>query len=397
MPMRLPLLTPYRRNILAVVVTMAGATFSYGFGFPLLSILLEQRGVDSTVIGLNTAMEAVAVFFVAPFAPLLFRRYRASTLMLWAVGARLALFLLLPVLPSLTAWFVLRAMMGAAGSLMWIVSEAWINEVVVEQTRGRVLSLYSMATAAGFAAGPLVLAATGTVGWLPFMVGAAVLLAAGLTVLLAAGQEPALGGHASAPIAAFLRLAPLAMLSCFATAALDTALVTFLPLYADGIGVEAARALYLLTIMGLGGILLVYPFGWLADRVNRRVLTLAIVVLLIAATASIPLMMQIPPADLLFFFVVGGLLGALYTMANVHMGERFRGADLAAASTMFAVMWGIGALLAPPIGGLGLDLSPRYGLPLALLAMVALAFPVALRSVLRKPGATAPARPVTPP
>jgi MFS family permease len=229
------------------------------------------------------------------------------------------------------------------------------------------------------------------------MVGAAVLLAAGLTVLLAAGHEPALGGHASAPIAAFLRLAPLAMLSCFATAALDTALVTFLPLYADGIGVEAARALYLLTIMGLGGILLVYPFGWLADRVNRRVLTLAIVVLLIAATASIPLMMQIPPADLLFFFVVGGLLGALYTMANVHMGERFRGADLAAASTMFAVMWGIGALLAPPIGGLGLDLSPRYGLPLALLAMVALAFPVALRSVLRKPRATAPARPVTPP
>lgn len=380
---------------MAVVITMAGATFSYGFTYPLLSLLLERRGVDSTVIGLNTAVEAVMVFLVAPFAPLLFRRYRASTLMLFAVATRLALFLLLPVLPGLTAWFVLRALMGAAGSLMWMVSEAWINEVVVEHTRGRVLSLYSMATAAGFAAGPLVLAATGIDGWLPFAVGATVLLVAGLSVLLAAGHVPALGGEASAPLIAFLRLAPLAMLCCFATAALDTTLVTFLPLYAGGVGVDEARALYLLTIMGLGGILLVYPFGWLADRVNRAALTLAILLMLLAGTASIPLVMRIPPVDLLFFFAIGGLLGALYTMANVHMGARFRGADLAAASTMFAVMWGVGALLGPPVGGLGLDLSQRYGLPLALVAMVALALPVALRRALGKPAA--PARSVTPP
>lgn len=395
--MRPPLLTPYRRNLIAVVVTMAGATFSYGFTFPLLSLLLEQRGVDSTVIGINTAMEAVMVFAVAPFAPLLFRRYSASTLMLFAVGTRLALFLLLPVLPGLAAWFVLRALMGAAGSLMWMVSEAWINEVVGEHTRGRVLSLYSMATAAGFAAGPLALAATGTDGWLPFAVGAAVLLGAGLTVLLAAGHVPSLAGDASAPLVAFLRLAPLAMLCCFATSALDTTLVAFLPLYAGGIGADETRALYLLTIMGAGGILLVYPFGWLADRINRATLTLAVVVMLIAGTLSIPAAMRFPPTDLLLFFAVGGLLGALYTMANVHMGERFRGADLAAASTMFAVMWGVGALLGPPVGGLGLDLLPRYGLPLALVAMVAVALPVALRRALRKPPDGAAARSITEP
>ena len=64
--------------------------------------------------------------------------------------------------------------------------------------------------------------------------------------------------------------------------------------------------------------------------------------------------------------VFGGCFGALYTLGNVLMGERFQGADLASASTLFATMWNLGALFGPPAAGLGLELSPQQGLPGAL-------------------------------
>ena len=61
------MLTPYRRNLFAVIVAMTGATFSYSISYPLIGPMLERRGYDSTSIGLNTAVEAVSIFAVAAY------------------------------------------------------------------------------------------------------------------------------------------------------------------------------------------------------------------------------------------------------------------------------------------------------------------------------------------
>ena len=91
----------------------------------------------------------------------------------------------------------------------------------------------------------------------------------------------------------------------------------------------------------------------------------------------------IPGANWVFIFLFGGCLGALYTLGNVLMGERFQGGDLAAASTLFATMWNVGALVGPPLGGLGRDLAPDLGLPGALTLIFALFLPVPLVTYLK--------------
>jgi MFS family permease len=376
-------MTPYRRNLFAVIATMAGVTFSHSLAFPLLSLLMQRHGFDSALIGLNTSIEALAVLAVAPFAPALLRRFGTSGLMLGAIALRLASFLVLPLLPDPTLWFVPRFFMGAGASLIWIVSEAWINEVVAERVRGRVLAAYSMAVAAGYALGPLALAQIGAQGWTPFLAGAAVLGLAMLTTLVAHGHAPRLDGARGAALPAYFRLAPLVMLCCFTVSALDNTLVTFLPLYGPNLGLPAKRALYLLTVLGLGGIALQYPVGWLADRMDRRLLTLAIAGAMFCAGLALPQALSRAPLDLVFMFVLGGLIGSLYTMGNVLMGERFRGGDLAAASTLFAVMWSLGGLAGPPSGGLGLDLAPVYGLPAAICLLVLPILPLAAGAYLR--------------
>ncbi len=378
------MVTTYHRNLFAVIVTMTGATFSYSFSYPLIGLMLERRGYDSTLIGLNTAVEAVSIFAVAPFAPYLLRRLGTIGLMLAAVALRLSGFIVIPVIPDPDFWLVARFFMGAGAGLMWIVSEAWINNVVPEHARGRMLALYSMAISAGYALGPLALAQTGNVGWMPFLIGTAILFGAGLSTLVARGRAPRLDGSRSASLARYVFLAPLVMLSVFVVSALDNMLVTFLPVYGPTIGVTVERALYLLTVMGLGGIVLQVPVGWLADRIDRRFLTLAIALGLFGACLALPWVVGRAPFDLAFMFVLGGLIGTLYTMGNVLMGERFRGGDLAAASTVFAVMWSLGALLGPPTGGFGMDIAPVFGLPAAMTLMVLPILPVGIAAYIRR-------------
>jgi MFS family permease len=77
-------------------------------------------------------------------------------------------------------------------------------------------------------------------------------------------------------------------------------------------------------------------------------------------------------------------LNGIYTIAMVLIGERFRGADLAAASALFGVMWGSGSILGPSAGGLAMDFSGPHGLPLALTLMFALFLPLPVSAWLRR-------------
>jgi MFS family permease len=95
------------------------------------------------------------------------------------------------------------------------------------------------------------------------------------------------------------------------------------------------------------------------------------------------------PWNLLFMLVYGAIMSAIYTVAMVIIGERFRGADLAAASALFGLMWGGGSILGPPIGGLAMDLHP-HGVPLALALLFVLFLPLPAGAWLRQRSRSAP-------
>ena len=82
-------------------------------------------------------------------------------------------------------------------------------------------------------------------------------------------------------------------------------------------------------------------------------------------------------------FLLGGCLGSLYSIGVTLLGERFRGADLASATTLFTVMWGLGSAVGPPIGGLGLEVMPPYGFPFAVALVFIAYFPLAIGSYFR--------------
>jgi MFS family permease len=195
---------------------------------------------------------------------------------------------------------------------------------------------------------------------------------------------PRLDGEPTRALPRYFLLAPLAM-SLFAVFAVAEGIVlTFLPLYGMGRGLSEAQGLYLITLMGIGGMLGQMPIGWLADKVDRELLATVCILLVVVAALLMPAVLAIPIWNWVFMLLFGAVLSGIYTIAMVIIGGQFRGADLAAASALYGFMWGMGSVLGPPIGGLAMELFPPHGVPLSIAVLFAGFLPFAAISCLRR-------------
>ena len=376
---------PHRRQLVVATVALAVASFGHGLTMPLLSLVLSHQGVDETLIGLNTGAYFIAIFAVAPFTTRLMRRRGPAQLMLASILAEAILLALLCAFPNVWLWFPLRFALGIAASFLWIAGEAWVNHAAQESHRGRIIAIFGVVVSAGFALGPLILSWTGTQGWAPFLVTIAVLLVAAGVLASALGTAPRLGGKTSGSLARYVLLAPVAMFGYFVFAAGDAVLLTFLPIYAVGIGLEEAEGIRLLTVLAVGSMALQYPIGWLADRVSNYAIVTVVSAALLAGSIALPAALAHPVVGVAFMFLYGGALGGLYTLSLVLLGRQFKGADLSAASAMLSVMFCIGAFAWPSIGGAAMDRFGGGAMPVALVVAFAMFLLIVVVAWIRGP------------
>ena len=369
-----------KRSLAGVIAAMAVVNLVYGITFPLLALVLDGQGVSKTLIGLNTMVQALAVIVIAPWAPGLLRRVAPSRLMqLVTVGLAL-LFIVAGLFPNVWFWFPLRFVIGALTALLWISSEALINELAEEHWRGRIIGIYAAVGAAGFALGPLLLILTGSDGMLPFYATSGLILCAGIPLFLV--QHARMAQHEETPTGlwAVFWLAPTIMLANVVYAAAAESLMTFFPLFGIGLGISENFALGLLTVMGLGTMILVMPLSWLADHVDRMGMLAACVLLTMVGLLLMPWAVRANALAGVYAFLFGGVEGMIYTLGVILVGERFKGALLAAATTLFTACWGAGTVIGPLLVGLGMDRFGGARMPLIILALFALYLPLPLAS-----------------
>lgn len=373
-----------RRSLAGVIAAMAVVHVVYGLSFPLLALVLEGQGVSRSLIGLNTVVQAFAVLVIAPWSPGLLRRIAPSRLMQFAAASLAGLFLVAGGFPNVWLWFPLRFVIGALTALLWICSEALLNELAEEHRRGRIIGIYTAVGAAGFAMGPLLLILTGSAGMRPFFATSLLILCAGLPLLLVTHRPLAPVTGRPTGLWRVFRLAPAVMLANVVYAASAETLLTFFPIFGMSLGLDERDTLGLLTMMGLGTMLLVIPLGWLADRLDRFTLLIACVLLTLFGLLLMPAMVTrdgIAPA---YAFLFGGIEGMIYTLGVVLIGERFRGEMLAAATTMFTACWGTGTVLGPLLVGIGMDRLGAGRMALIIAVFFAVYLPVPVATWLRR-------------
>jgi len=359
-----------QRQRLVSLVGVYACIFANGVGMglslPLLSLILERNGVSATLNGANAMFGAVAMLIVTPLIPNLAARIGAVRFLSLCYLVAAASLIGFRATNELVLWFALRFTLNCALQGMFLVSELWINQIASDAVRGRFIAIYASLASAGFAIGPIIIQFLGTTGWEPFIAGSAMILAAMIPLLIARKLVPPVEPAGAHAMFSFVLRSPSAAAAGLAYGAIEICLGNFLTVYAVRLGSIEAAATLLLTAWGLGNMILQPPIGWLADKVDRRIVLILCGLVALAGAVLLPVTQGIGLAGLGLAFVWGGFIAGLYSVGLAHLGSTFKGSDLAAANAAFAMLYAIGTLIGPSLGGVAMDIWNPHGLAVVL-------------------------------
>jgi MFS family permease len=360
-------------SICAAIAAIAAVGTAIGLGLPLFSMILEKQGISSTMIGLNSAMAGVASMLAAPLTTLLAHRYGVAKTMMVAVVISSVSALSFYFANQFWMWFPLRIVFHGSTTMLFILSEFWINATAPAKRRGQLLGIYATGLGLGFAVGPLVFSAVGSEGITPFAVGAGIIMLAAIPIFLARHESPTLDDEANHNFLRFIWLVPMASAAAFVYGSVQVGGLSLFPIYATRIGFTESQAGFLLTIMAIGSIAFQIPVGMLSDRVrNRRLLLGAMALFGLICTFLLPFAVSnwFTTATLLLFW--GACVSGMYTVGLSHLGSRLKGSDLVGANAAFIFCYAIGTIAGPQSVGAAMDLKGPDGFAWALAAFFAL-------------------------
>lgn len=347
----------------AVLASVLSVGLAVGVSMPLVSLRLESWGYGSFAIGVMAAMPAVGVLVGAGLASRLAARLGTPQLMrlcLWGGALSIGLLALLPAYPI---WLVLRLLIGMILTIVFVLGESWINQLVIERLRGRLVALYGCTYALSQLSGPLLLSWIGTQADYGFWIGVALLVSSPLLLLGRGGAPSTEACHVGfADLLGFCRGLPAIAWAVSLFAAFEAMILTLLPVYCLRQGFSSEVALMMVSTVVVGDALLQLPIGMLADRVSRRGLFGGCALLLLVSSLLVPVFIHTPliwPLWVLF----GASAGGLFTLSLILIGERFRDDALVRANAHVAQLWGIGCLVGPLIAGAGSQWLSGHAVP----------------------------------
>ena len=359
---------PWR--IAGVLVLIGAEALLYGYSYPFFSLALEKRELANWLIGLNASLASVGILLVGPFLPPLIHRFGLKRVVAVMFAISFLSFGALLFVDHLAMWFLVRFVMGTCFAALWTTTEIWLNGVISDRHRGRIIGASGTLYATCQFIGPLVLGGVGVIGPLPLVV-AMVPLAVGVAVALSIGSpersseddEPAPADAHNLGLA--LSVAGGLVAAAFLCGIGETAMQSLLPLYGLAHGFDDAGAARLVALFSLGEAVLVAGLGWMADRCGRRMTLRLCVLVATVSTLAIPVVVDVIPLLWAVLFFAGGTVAGIYTLGIVLIGQDFRGHTLAVVSTGFAMAYAAGSIIGPAPVGYLTDLFGPEALPLA--------------------------------
>ena len=367
-----------------------------------LRMALEQQ--PPLLIGIVGSAYSIGFLFGCFTVPSLIRRigHIRGFAVFAAIQASLALSF--PLLP-MEWWGVSRLIMGVAGAGHAICIESWISGQARASHRGRIFGLYQILNRLSLIGSQI------GVGYVAFetrdifLVASAAFSLALIPVGLTRARGPESPEVVSMNLRALWRLAPAAVVGCLYVGLMGGALTNIAPAYGILIGLDQKAAILLTASVQIGALLLQWPMGLLADRLDSRVIMLGATGIVVVAAAAMGAVIHFGTAhDRLWlyglFTVIGGGSVSLYTVAVAHAYLRMGQDRAVGLSAGLLLLWGIGAAIGPLVATGFMQVTGPHGLLLYLGGLSAATGAYLAMRLLKKPPAAdaerSPRSPVIP-
>lgn len=352
---------------------------------PATSLILAERGVSASVIGIFAAVPWGMVLLSTPILPRVIARmgvvqaYRYATIL--AVAAVLGFYFI----DSVPVWFLLNAIFGIGLGVRWLIADSWVAATAGYGNRGRIIGIYETMLGSSIACGPLIVTLVGTDEGRPFLLS---LLLLGVAFAFAVPmKDRTLGsktGERPGNILAIGRRHPSLLLAVLLAGICESSVVAIFPVYGLAIGYDAEGAALMVTLIGFGTIAGQLPLGLFANRFDARRLTFFCA--LITAGAVLLALPLDPRGEFVWVLRLpwGAAFAGLYTMTMIQAGLRFSGPEMLHAIAAVAATYTMGGMIGPAFTGAAFDLIGPDGV-LAAIGLLGVLVAVALAFDLRKP------------
>lgn len=347
---------------------------------PLLLLRLKGADVSSTLAGLFVATGWLGIFVMTPFASSVAHRIGRRAC-IWLSSCVLLLCAALYAQSDwLPLWFALNLISGIAMSLRWVLAEALIAEFCPPAQRGRFVGIFQTMVSATFIIGPAALVGLGPQNpqtlWVVLGLNTLGLAWTALIPKVPIAEDADTAHVGLRGLLTALAAHPITMLAGFVGGFFETGVTSILPLYGLALGLGANAAAVLVSISGLGGVLLMIPAGMLADRIGnqaqgRRALMVWSALALLLATLALPFVAAVKALAWPIVCIWGGAGGTLYMAAMTDIGARDRGITLVNSTAVLVLTYTLGGLLASGISGALIDWSPAVAFPGVLVLVAA--------------------------
>ena len=253
-----------------------------------------------------------------------------------------------------------------------------------DSNRGKVVTTYNMVFAIGFAIGPAVIGLTGLEGSIPFITIALISFIVIIPILTVKVEAPDLSDHK--PISVLL--AVIAAPTIFGAAILmgleDVMFVSFFPIYLIKSGFGYETALNYVTISLAGGVLAQPLIGYLLDKYNKRNILNTLVVIVFIS----PIILHFSLDNfvlVIICLVAWGASGAgLFATGLTMLGERYKTSQVASATAVFVMVFEVGSVTGPLLGGKVMDIQGPSGFILTISVLTFLFLMVSLYRTIRR-------------
>ncbi|MEN9013033.1 MAG: MFS transporter, partial [Yoonia sp.] len=263
--------------------------------------------------------------------------------------------ILSPLLVVRWEWNLGLLIIGFCFCGVYVSAESWLNDASSNETRGKALSLYLMVQMAGIVLAQFIVAQGDVSGYALFIIPSVLVSLAFAPILLSIRPMPQFEQTKPMTIRRLIEASPLGCVGMFLLGGVFASQFGMSAIYGTRIGLSVSQVSLFVSVIYVSALVAQYPIGWLSDRLDRRILIMAVGVI-----GGFGALLALFVTDnfavvLISAAILGGTSNPLYALLIAYTNDYLERDDMAAASGGLLFINGIGAIAGPLIVGWMMD------------------------------------------
>ena len=263
------------------------------------------------------------------------------------------------------SWGLCRFTFGVCCAALYVVAESWLNDLASNESRGRILSVYTVIAVGATMGGQYSIGLASISGFTLFAVASVMVSMALVPIALSSRTAPPVAVPEPFSMRALYSIVPTGLVVCFLSGMSLGIIIGLGPVYGAVNGWGAIRIANFVGLPLLGSVLLQIPLGRLSDRLPRRgVLTAASA----AAAAMCFVMLAINgtgPVSMVCLALMGGMAFPIYSITVAYTNDWLRTEQMTGAAALLVRVHGVGAFVGPLLAtpAMGISLKMYFCIP----------------------------------